>query len=645
MEPLKDYTNLLKKSHFYDMVCKVIDTQTDKVDELAELKRRHNYHGSLQAHYINEAAELFTIIRHRRANEIHISDYEIHIAHWGAYAYEPLTRDVFLFVLYCIVCCDSRSKIEKKGAAKLIADYLTESGSSMTEIINHMEGHRKEYNDETDENIALFTEFLITEKDMRDKTALNYAKMLVEPKIAKLLESEGLDTSLYEIRDEAVLKTFLEYLISSGTDPRGYLTSAVKKYIEWVKNKVSEQVYHEEVHSDVDIQEGLFQETCQLAMYVNFQDAYNYYVLLYAKTNGTRNNRLNWGFDHSYWKDTASRLIRELTSEKYEAIDFIGLFDNEDHIRAHELVRILAEKVPGKDGWKYWQLIARWRIAEKLLNVYFEYSALADMWTASNEVFTLREAESLVMTDRPAYSREELNQRVETVKKLIMGVEARELPQVEKTEPFIESEDVHKLRNEYEQKLLDANQRHQKAMIEAKESAQKEIQELKDANQKSLQELKDSMVKDALGKLADKDKEIEALKKELEQAQQSQKGNSQFLFVSLSDEFPKKLRKNKVACEMMITIIRDIVDPLVENKKRWTWGHVMQGMTEAKVINMNGAEFGRAINSILPDRTADNIERSVRGFTSKKVNQLTDKDQNIVDQIKTIFEMVHEIAF
>lgn len=117
------------------------------------------------------------------------------------------------------------------------------------------------------------------------------------------------------------------------------------------------------------------------------------------------------------------------------------------------------------------------------------------------------------------------------------------------------------------------------------------------------------------------------------------------VFDTLSDEFPLAIRKNEKACDMIRTLITHVIEPMVEQKKAWTWGHVMQGMMEAGVINMNAAAFGRAIHSILPHRDAVNVERSVRGFTSKMANQLTDKDHNIVEQVRTLFELVRQLVY
>lgn len=107
--------------------------------------------------------------------------------------------------------------------------------------------------------------------------------------------------------------------------------------------------------------------------------------------------------------------------------------------------------------------------------------------------------------------------------------------------------------------------------------------------------------------------------------------------MELPQVFASWTRQSVRATNMLVDIIRELAKTTGLRSKKLSggksWGHVKQALINAEFIDTDcsGAEFGKAIADICPDKKQKNIEQMLKSYNMKKKGTL---DENIVADIE-----------
>lgn len=133
-----------------------------------------------------------------------------------------------------------------------------------------------------------------------------------------------------------------------------------------------------------DSSEADFKYMCDVAMHHNIREAYFFFVGEILRETGTRPLALNYGRDYEYWDNYVRQTAGQLLSEEYGIPGnlFMSFIGPDDCFVSWRVVDAIVRYVPGVAGWNYWQLLARWKVAERIKYNGYEYSDFMEEWFA-----------------------------------------------------------------------------------------------------------------------------------------------------------------------------------------------------------------------------------------------------------------------
>lgn len=117
--------------------------------------------------------------------------------------------------------------------------------------------------------------------------------------------------------------------------------------------------------------------------------------------------------------------------------------------------------------------------------------------------------------------------------------------------------------------------------------------------------------------------------------------------VRLPEIFSPRLRAHAPAADRLVLVLDEHKDIVGHRSRKVsggkTWGHVREAFVQMGFVDANcqGAEFGRAISRLCPDRKADNVEAALKRYNARPHRELdANKEQNIVSAIVEWFAPV-----
>lgn len=117
--------------------------------------------------------------------------------------------------------------------------------------------------------------------------------------------------------------------------------------------------------------------------------------------------------------------------------------------------------------------------------------------------------------------------------------------------------------------------------------------------------------------------------------------------VRLPEIFSPRLRAHAPAAAALVQVLHEHKDIVGHRSSKVsggkTWGHVREAFVQTGFVDANcqGAEFGRAISQLCPDKKADNVEASLKRYNARPHRNLdANKEQNIVSAIVEWFAPV-----
>ncbi len=192
---------------------------------------------------------------------------------------------------------------------------------------------------------------------------------------------------------------------------------------------------------------GDFEIMCDVAMRQNIREAYFFFVSEIFRETGTRQLALNYGRDYEYWDNYVRLTAGQLLSEEYGigSEQFMSLLDQDDCLIPARVVEAIVEAVPCDAAWEYWQLLARWKVAERVKYNGYEYSDLMEEWYAAevccDEGFVVGCAAVFgsVSVGTTFYSEEELGFRSEQLRAYFSSAATSEASEVAEVASYDEA--------------------------------------------------------------------------------------------------------------------------------------------------------------------------------------------------------------
>lgn len=278
-----------------------------------------------------------------------------------------------------------------------------------------------------------FKKYLMA-RGIKDHAIHNYVSILKSSRITDtMLKSFGCPT-VFGLNNPQNVRQAMVVFSSTSVNNHNQFRSACNKYCDWIID--SEGGYEEDSERRMEedareIEIGQFEEMCDIAMHQNLMDAYNYHVLECMKSNGTRILNLNKAKGREYWEEYQKNAIAQMCSEEYKALadHFMEFFRVDDRFYSDKIVRAIVQYAPGEKGWKYWQLLARWKMAERVATIGYEFSL--DSWYEKLDVqFNEREVREMsnIECDLSLYTTEERKKCAEKVKTQIFSAGKKEDP-------------------------------------------------------------------------------------------------------------------------------------------------------------------------------------------------------------------------
>lgn len=322
----------------------------------------------------------------------------------------------------------------------LLLENFRHRGSSMEGRVKNATMRYREFLSErnTREYIAMmascierelkFKAYLLV-RGLTEEQAIHDSQLLYDRRVIRVLGGNTCNKSLYEQTDLQRLEVSRIMISGTKVEKDENVRNAISRYIDWLNDmngcfaKACE-VKDADEHKNVEI--GQFEEMCDIAMHQNFLDAYNYHVMECMKSNGTRILNLNHAKEREYWVRYQKNAIALMCSDEYKELadHFLEFFKEDDRFRTDKIVRTIEQYAPGEKGWKYWQMLARWKIAERITTI--GYEMCKDEWIVDQCVpFNEREVREMSNIERgfTIYEPEERKKCSNKVKKLFIEAE------------------------------------------------------------------------------------------------------------------------------------------------------------------------------------------------------------------------------
>lgn len=234
-------------------------------------------------------------------------------------------------------------------------------------------------------------------------------------------------SSVYELDKIEDIKVLVDQPEIRSIDKHSEIRASLRHYVDMVTELGGTLCKDDNMPMDVldasRIGMAQFQETIELAMHANILDAYNYFVMEHLRKTGIRKLALNEAFPREYWEEYMKTAISFLLSEKFEGLSekFMSFFKADGRINPWVLFRAFEEETSGAKCWEYWQTIARWKMAEKIHEFYYEYVSVTEEWIPQQS-FDLNEAKQLsnIERDFSVYTSTEIRKCAERVKAIIV---------------------------------------------------------------------------------------------------------------------------------------------------------------------------------------------------------------------------------
>lgn len=268
-------------------------------------------------------------------------------------------------------------------------------------------------------------------RGIRDSGIMTYVATLKAPKIADTMQKSFGCPTIFGLNNSESVKRAMALFSTASVNQHNIFRSACNKYCDWIND--SEGGYEED--SDRRMQEAeksielmQFEEMCDIAMHQNIIDAYNYHTMECMKDTGRRYTSLNEGRDYDYWKNYLKETVAYLYSEPYKELSehFLEFFRMDDRFYSDRVARAIMQYAPGVKGWTYWQTLARWKVAERVLKDGYGWAEYSEEWYAG-QPFDLKAAMEISNIERDfgVYKPVERKKCADSLKAQIMAADKK----------------------------------------------------------------------------------------------------------------------------------------------------------------------------------------------------------------------------
>lgn len=399
-----------------------------------------------------------------------------------------------------------------------------------------------------------FSDFVLSQGYSRDTAKRYISELCCMESSEYTLQKMGVENFMV-ITGIETLERMLDENESSGSKRKPNLRRALTKYIEFLQanpdlmsldpeiraKQKAEKLKAELAQNKLDndsvnsakkdcigrfgqgMSDGVFEEMCDIAMHQNIIDAYNYHVKECMKATGKRVLGLNQGRDYEYWEKYLKDTVAILYSEEYSELSdhFMEFFQVDDRFKAVQIVNAIKQYAPGAKGWVYWQTLARWKVAERVLATGYNWYDFTEEWYSNSEPFDLRATLEIsnIERDFTIYTTEERKACSDSVKALFKDAE--------RNKKILVDEENYVLQGE----LMDAQAANAKCPVHSKSSYSSKNKEsavpVSNSDNYALKEEIVSLMERLSKTVAERDEALKNLKKANEVVRAYEKNESQ----------------------------------------------------------------------------------------------------------------------
>lgn len=263
------------------------------------------------------------------------------------------------------------------------------------------------------------------------------SELLKDSRVSRVLCGNTCCKSLYDQTDIHQLEISRIHIAGTKVEKDEHVRDAIARYIDWVKDvngDFAKACERKDAEEDRQVEIHQFEEMCDIAMHQNILDAYNYHVVECMKETGHRYLGLNHGREREYWEEYMKKAVAILYADQYKELSdhFMEFFNVEDRFSPARIVKALQEYAPGEKGWKYWQTLARWKMAERVQKTGYYWEGFSEGWYANEAPFDQKEAceMSNIEHDFSIYTSEERKKCADKVKELLIEAERNQKIQI-----------------------------------------------------------------------------------------------------------------------------------------------------------------------------------------------------------------------
>lgn len=274
--------------------------------------------------------------------------------------------------------------------------------------------------------IEIFKSYL-RRRRIAENTVSRYCNILKSGNLKDEVRRRYSVSSFYELNSVEDIKSLIEQSGLNSIDQHHDMRACLRYYIDMVTelggSLCSKDNRPLEELDAARIGMAQFEETIEIAMHANILDAYNYFVMEHLRETGIRKLVLNEAYPREYWEQYMKKAISFLLSDEFEGMGekFMNFFNADGRINPQVLYRAFEEETSGAKCWEYWQTIARWKMAERIHEFYYEYVSVTEEWMPE-QAFDQNAAKQLsnIERDFSVYTPTEIRKCAERVKAIIL---------------------------------------------------------------------------------------------------------------------------------------------------------------------------------------------------------------------------------